>query len=84
MTVTLKLKPEVEAGLLAQAEASGMTLEEYLLSLVEGAALVRAKENSSPEERVAAYEAWAGGHRSTPALSDYAVSRDAMYEGHDD
>jgi hypothetical protein len=37
MTVTLKLKPEVEAGLLTQAQASGMTLEEYLLSLVEGA-----------------------------------------------
>ncbi len=28
MTVTLKLKPEVEAGLLRQAQASGMTLEE--------------------------------------------------------
>ena len=36
MTVTLKLKPEVEAGLLARAEASGMTVEEYLLSVVEG------------------------------------------------
>ena len=35
MTVTLKLKPEIEAGLLAQAKANGMTLEEYLLSLVE-------------------------------------------------
>jgi len=29
MTVTLKLKPEVEAGLLKQAKASGKTLEEY-------------------------------------------------------
>jgi hypothetical protein len=39
MTVTLHLKPEVEAGLLAQAQASGMALEEYLLSLAEEAAL---------------------------------------------
>jgi hypothetical protein len=39
VTVTLNLKPEVEAGLLAQAQASGMTLEEYVLSMVEGAAL---------------------------------------------
>ena len=36
---TLNLKPEVEAGLLAQAQASGMTVEEYLLSLVEGVVL---------------------------------------------
>lgn len=38
MTVTLKLKPEVEAGLLAQAQASGMPLEQFLLSVVESAA----------------------------------------------
>jgi hypothetical protein len=36
MTVTLHLKPEVEAGLLAQAQASGMLLEDYLLSVVAG------------------------------------------------
>ncbi len=35
MTVTLNLKPEVEAGLLAQAQATGMTLEAYLQQLVE-------------------------------------------------
>src|SRR5579859_5903580 len=82
MTVTLKLKPEVEAGLLAQAEASGMTLEEYLLSLVESAALAKEQKISSAEERATAFEAWSGGHRPTPPLSDYAVSREAMYEGH--
>jgi hypothetical protein len=38
VTVTLNLKPEVEAGLLAQAQASGLTLEQYLLSVVEEAA----------------------------------------------
>jgi hypothetical protein len=84
MTITLKLKPEVEAGLLAQAQASGMTLEDYLLSMVEGAVLPKAQESSSAEERAAAFEAWSAGHRSTPLLSDYAVSREAMYEGRDD
>jgi hypothetical protein len=80
MTVTLKLKPEVEAGLLEQARASGMTLEEYLLSMVEGAVLLKAQVNASAEERAAAFEAWSTGHRPTPPLSDYAVSREAMYE----
>jgi len=83
MTVTLKLKPEVEAGLLEQARASGMTLEEYLLSMVEGAVLLKAQESASAEERAAAFEVWSAGHRPTPLLSDYAVSREAMYEGRD-
>jgi hypothetical protein len=81
MTVTLKFKPEVEAGLLVQAQASGMSVEEYVLSLVEGAVLPVLESRLSPEERAAAFEAWSAGHRPTPLLSDYAVSREAMYEG---
>ncbi len=83
MTVTLNLKPEVEAGLSAQAEASGMTVEEYVLSMVEGAVLPAAPKALSAEERAAAFEAWSAGHRPTPPLSDYAVSREAMYKGRD-
>lgn len=79
MTVTLKLRPEVEAGLLTQAQASGMTLEDYLLSLVEGAVRPKAQKSGSAEERAAAFQAWAAGHRYTPPLSDFAVSREAMY-----
>jgi len=83
MTVTLNLKPEVEAGLVAQAQASGMTVEEYLLSMVEGAVLPATQKALSAEERAAAFEAWSANHRPTPPLSDYAVSRDSMYEGRD-
>jgi hypothetical protein len=35
MTVTLNLRPEVEAGLAAHAQATGMKLEDYLQYLVE-------------------------------------------------
>ena len=83
MTVTLNLKPEVEAGLVAQAQASGMTLEEYLLSVVESAVLPATQKALSAEERATAFEAWSASHRPTPPLSDYAVSRDGMYEGRD-
>jgi hypothetical protein len=83
MTVTLNLKPEVEAGLLTQAQASGMTVEEYLLSMVEGAVASAAQTKLSPEQRAAAFEAWSANHRATPPLSDYAVSREALYEGRD-
>jgi hypothetical protein len=81
MTVTLTFKPEVEAGLLAQARASGATVEEYLLSMVEGAVLPATQQALSPDQRAAAFEAWSAGHPVTPPLSDYAVSREAMYEG---
>lgn len=81
MTVTLTFKPEVEAGLLAQAQASGTTVEEYLLSMVEGAVLPATPQSLSPEQRAAAFEAWSASHPLTPPLSDYAVSREAMYEG---
>jgi hypothetical protein len=83
MTVTLNLKPEIEAGLVAQAQASGMTVEEYLLSVVEGAVLPATQKSLSAEERAIAFEAWSASHRPTPPLSDYAVSRDSMYQGRD-
>jgi hypothetical protein len=82
MTVTLKLKPEIEAGLLAQARASGMTLEEYLVLVVEGV-VSPTKQALAPEERASAFEAWSASHRATPPLSDGAISRDAMYGGRD-
>ena len=60
-----------------------MTVEEYVLSVVEGAVLPAAQKTLSPEERAAAYEARSAHHRPTPPLSDFAVSREAMYEGRD-
>jgi hypothetical protein len=83
MTVTLNFKPEVEAGLLAQAQANGMSVEEYLRSVVEGAILPAIQKTLSPDQRAAAFEAWSTNHRPTPPLPDYAVSREAMYEGRD-
>ncbi len=81
MTVALHLKPELQAGLLAQAQATGKTLEEYLLSLVEGTVMPPNRKGLTPEQRAAAFEAWSAAHRPTPPLSDHAVSREAMYEG---
>ena len=38
MTVKLELPPEIEAGLLARAQASGLSLELYAAQLLEHAA----------------------------------------------
>lgn len=79
MTVTLNLRPELEAGLLAQAQARGMSVEEYVLSVVEGAVLAVTPIKLSSEERARAFEAWSANHGVSPPLSDEAVSRESMY-----
>lgn len=81
MTVTLNFNLELEAWLFAQAQASGVTVEAYVLSVVESA-LLPAMQRAAPE-RASAFEAWAAGHRSTPLLSDHAVSRESFYKGRD-
>jgi hypothetical protein len=83
MSVVLDLTPEVEARRSAQARVAKMTLEEYLLSILEGAAISITQTTLSPEQRAIAYEAWSAAHKPTPALSDHAVSRDTIYESHD-
>jgi len=83
MTVTLHLAPEIEAELVAQAHASGMTVEKYLLSLIESSVLGPSPPGLTAEDRAAAFEAWSARHRQTTPLSDYAVSREGIYESHD-
>lgn len=83
MAIILKIKPELEAGLRAQAEARGKTLDEYLLSLVEGAVASSTNGTASAEERAAAFEAWARSHPPfAPPLSDDAISRESIYDEH--
>jgi hypothetical protein len=82
MTVTLHLKPEIEAGLLAQAEASGMALEEYILSLAEGAALQAAPHtgaHSAREEAVRRMIEFGEKHHLT--LGE-PFTRKLLHEGH--
>ena len=83
MTVTLHLKPHIEAGLMAQAKASGMALDEYLLSLVESAALPLADHVAiappSREEAVRRMMEFAETHRLS--LGE-PVTRALLHEGH--
>jgi hypothetical protein len=72
--------PETEKGFLARAQASGMSLEDYLLTVVPVTQPPPQQEHLSPEERALAFEAWATSHRPTTPLSDFAVSRESIYE----
>ena len=83
MTLTLKIKPELEARLLLLAQGRGLTVEEYLLSVVEHSLVPGTNSTASPEERATAFEAWARNHPTfAPPLSDDAVSRESMYNDH--
>jgi len=85
MTVTLHLKPEIEAGLLAQAQASGMALEEYLLSLAEEAALQASPPKTSPAQPEPRAEAVRRmiefGEKHHLSLGE-PITRKLLHEGH--
>ena len=84
MTVTLHLKPEVEAGLQAQAQASGMLLEDYLLSVVEGVAQPKGDPQASAvrEDRAESVRrVLEFGDRHRLSLGE-PVTRALMHEGH--
>lgn len=84
MTVTIKLPPEIEAGLLAQAQAQGLDISGYIEKLVRGQVTVRENGTSdlSPEEWMREFKAWAHSHDADnlPILSDEAISRESMYD----
>ena len=85
MTVTLHLKPEVEAGLLVQARASGMALEEYLLSLAEGAARQATPSKTTLTESAGREEAvqrmLESGEKYHLSLGE-PIRRKILHEGH--
>ncbi|HEY6347329.1 MAG TPA: hypothetical protein VIY49_38060 [Bryobacteraceae bacterium] len=85
MTITLKLTPEVEAGLLAQAQATGMTLDEFLARQLEAltrAAVPSPAQPSAPaatEEWEKELEEWLDSFPQHPVLSDEALKREDWY-----
>ena len=73
MTVTLNLKPEVEAGLLAEAQASGMTLEDYLQHLVEKELSAKGTSTQATEESGMVWENGLYVYRTGRPLPTYVV-----------
>jgi hypothetical protein len=83
MTVTLQLTPEKEAAFKAQAEARGLSLEQWILDVAEQqvppVSIVHLMK-TDPEEWVRQFDAWVHSHRSDiPVLSDEAMSRESIY-----
>lgn len=84
MTLKLNLPPDTEAALKTQAQAFGMSAEDYaqqaLNQMVVAGQPVSLQDELSPEEWVRQFRAWAQGHdRTTPLLSAEAIRRESLY-----
>ncbi len=81
MAITIELPPEEEQSLRLQAEMAGQDVTDYLRGIV--------RERTGPASPRLSHEEWARLVKElvntvgsdVPPLSDYALSREGMYEG---
>ncbi len=90
MTIQIDLKPETEARLIAQASAQGMSVEQYLQSLIENNLPIEAEQ---PIPKMETSEDWVNllekfcnnpALANVPPLSDEAISRESIYRERED
>lgn len=90
MTVIIELPPDIEAGLLAQAEAERLDVADYVRNLVSehvksalpGISSQPASERS-PEEWLREFDDWVRSHAgNTIVLPDEAMERESIYGDH--
>ena len=89
MTVTIELKPEVEARVAALAAARGVSVEEYIETFLEGLTAVDEEPpdvSATPEQWARDFEDWLDGLDETgaPPLDDSALSRASIYRERED
>jgi hypothetical protein len=83
MTVTIHLPPEKEAAFQAQAQARGLSLEQWMLEVADQSVhpvSVAHLQRTNPKEWARYFDAWVNSHDpNTPVLSDEAMSRESIY-----
>ena len=88
MTVIIELNQEVEERIVAEAKTRGLSVEAYILNVLEKEA--RNGESgfaltATPEEWKTALLEWVNIERpSHPSLSDEAISRESIYRERED
>ncbi len=80
MTVRLKLDPDVERSLSAQAQARGISLDAYLQHIVEDLARSTGNPKAGVREFRAALDLLSEMGRNLPQLPPDAFSRESIYE----
>jgi uncharacterized protein (DUF1778 family) len=86
MTLTLDVSPEKEAAFKAQAQAQGLSIEQWMLEIASQHAqplTLPHLQKSNPQEWARYFDAWVDSHRSDiPVLPDEAMSRENIYPDH--
>ncbi|HVQ37796.1 MAG TPA: hypothetical protein VMS31_09695 [Pyrinomonadaceae bacterium] len=88
MTVTLDLNPEVEERIVSVAKARGLSVESYILNVLEKEAMnaeASFASTATSEEWKTAFLEWVHSERPAhPPLSDEAISREGIYRERED
>jgi hypothetical protein len=85
MTITVEIKPEVQAELEAKAAARGMDVPAYAATVLEEAAHATTGEHKrlTIEQLAKTLEEMAQFSHKIPSLPDEAFSRESLYRDHD-
>ena len=86
MAVTLKLSPEVEERISAEAKARGLSVEDYIQRELEGKSTTPDPNGLPFEEWLQKWNEWLSSHDyiKAPPLSDEAISRESIYRERED
>jgi hypothetical protein len=85
MKLTIELSDEKAAALRVQAEARGLTVERWVEQIAEQhaeaqPASIAHLQKTKPKEWARRFHEWAESRdRTTPLLSDEAISRESIY-----
>ncbi|MFO1025243.1 MAG: hypothetical protein U1E70_08685 [Acetobacteraceae bacterium] len=80
MTLTIDLRPEIEATLTRRAADRGLSLRDYVCGLLEADVEASVKKpRPTKEERLAIWRDFAKGLPHSEPLSDEAISRESLY-----
>jgi hypothetical protein len=77
--IRFDLTPQAEAGLSAQAQSQGMSVNAYIQSVIERIAAQRGPADLSLEEFEAGLDELAAASDSIPVLPAEAYTRDSIY-----
>ena len=84
MTITLELNSAVEGYLKTQASVQGVSVEAFVVTILETLMADATTQPLSPEKRAEAFVNWAKSHSfDAPPLSDEAISRESIYTRED-
>ncbi len=90
MSITIELKPEIEARLLAQAIAQSVSVENLLEMLIENCVVSLNQQQSAlvtdPQDKLAVLKALGKSPSlaQAPSLSKDAIARESIYRERED